>query len=307
MQNGIAELNTLNVDNSLIVGSGATTLTISGNNITIGGSGSNQNLNLLAQGSGNIVIGPSNSFDSNHNTVIGNNNVGNSFGTFTSGGGNNNNAPVGTCIGHYNNTGSSGNYSVAIGSQNISNGTSSITIGQYNNSSGNYSVSFGNNTYCPHHGELAWSSNGGMGQASNFTLFTTTTTNAPLIELTTDGLAPSGALPINIYNKSTTNRFLLEKKTYSCDITVSARQTGGSNFAMFKTSLIVSIPASGSGTLILSAANTPLLSTGWTASGPSVSYTLGTSPNALEILVTGLASTTINWVASVTAVIVNVN
>lgn len=198
----------------------------------------------------------------------------------------------------------SGTYSVVVGGKyNISSGAYAAIAGGYNvAASGTFSFGAGLGVVGPHTGEFFHGGFGGVGQTSSLT-FVRATIDATQAELTANHLAPNtyalGATP-------NTNRFLLEEKTYGCTVTICARQSGGSNVAMYQRQFYVSQDTGG--TVTLSTVNT--IGTDNATAGFSslaVSIAIDTTAKALQILVTGLAATTINWVATVQATIVNVN
>ena len=199
---------------------------------------------------------------------------------------------------------SSGKYGcTSIGIDCVSSGNYGCTAIGFNSiASGAYSTAFGANSTANHDGELAFSPRGETWQSSVFS-FGAGTTDATQTELTTDGHAPNanalGASP-------NTNRFLLEAKTYGCIVTICARQSGGSNVAMYRREFYVSQDTNGNVTLsAVDTIGTDKVTAGF--SGLAVAIATDTTAKALKILVTGLASTTINWIATVDAAIINVN
>jgi hypothetical protein len=184
----------------------------------------------------------------------------------------------------------------------------SLAVGSYCGSSGSYgSVALGHSVASAHNGEFAFSSNGTNWQSSDFSIGAQTT-GTTQTELTTDGAVPNA---IALGANPNTNRLLLEKKTYLCFAYIAARQSGGSNVAAWTRRFLVSVDTNGNGTLsAVQNIGTDIIPAGWkdvnvsivmAANGPSG------NPNVLQVLVTGLAATTINWAATVEATIINMN
>jgi hypothetical protein len=245
----------------------------------------------VASGQNSVAMGGYNSASGSYSVAIGNTN---------NTGGNDS-----VALGILNGTG--GGYSISMGGANYSSGSYSAALGGFNHASGRSSVAVGYHNLSNHNGELSFGPNGKSWQSSALSAGVKTTT-ATQTELTMDGNPPNS---YSLGANPNTNRLLLEEKTYACTATITARQSGGSNVAMWRRQFMVSVDTNDTGTLsVVQTIGTDIVPNGWSSVAVNIALvTNGTSgnPNVLQVLVTGLASTTINWAATIEATIITTN
>ncbi len=205
-------------------------------------------------------------------------------------------------VGRSNQITASGSYAFALGEFNTVSAPFGGSAGYHCTVSGGLAFASGSYAVANHDGEQAHGAarrfSSPISCQSSSLIFGAQTSSASQTQLTTDGNAANsnalGAYP-------NTNRFLLEKKTYACTATITARQSGGANMAMWRRQFLVGVNSSGTGTLsAVQTIGTDIVPAGWSAVAVSIALaTNGPSgnPNVLQVLVTGLASTTIYWAA----------
>lgn len=188
-----------------------------------------------------------------------------------------------------------GNNSVAIGQGQTASGQDSIVLGgSSNTASATYSSAHGNRAIARHYGGSVQSSGrfaiDGDAQAGRYTL-RTQTTNATSTTMFLDGTGG-------------TQRLVLENTSaWTFDILLVARNTAAAQAAGYRFVGVIRRTATAASTAIVASSKTVIAedNAAWDAN-----ITADTTNGALNIAVTGVAATTIDWVAIVSTAEVDV-
>ena len=153
-----------------------------------------------------------------------------------------------------------------------------------------YSAAIGNGGLAVKIAQLVQGFNPGFMQITTTGLFLNTT-NATQTELTLNGAATSGTA------NPTSNRFLVDNnKTYDCSIVITARTSAGVSNHFARQCLI----HNNSGTAAIEG-SIQVIGTDYNPSSLGLTIQADSTNKSLQLLVTGVASTNINWLATVTA------
>ncbi len=255
---------------------------------TSGGTGSNRatgDWSTVVGGSGNLASG-SNSFIGGGGYQIGNGNTASGFGASIVGGYQNTASGFTTAIVGGNGNTATGNYSVAGGNNNQSNGANSVIAG------GQYGTARGLIGYyvfpaC----QFPIAAVNGVSQGA-MVILGKETTNATATVLTSDGAAASGVNQVILPNNS----------AYYFKGSVIANVTGAANGASWSFEGAIMRGANAASTVLI---GTPAINRVAATAGATawvIALTADTTNGGLAVTVTGAASTTIRWVASVNTV-----
>jgi hypothetical protein len=237
------------------------------------------NKSVILNGTGNLASG------SNSTVLNGDSNTASNFYASVLSGQSNTASGNASAVTGTSNTASNADSAVIGGASNTASAASSAVIG------GSRAVAnrIGMQAYA--NGQIATTGDAQRGAV----VMRRQTTDATPVPLSMDGAAPTGATIT-----SSTHFILLNNQAVFADIRVVARSTSGTDHAAYMRRVLIKRDANAASTAIIGTVLSPtadIESAG--ASAWDVAITADTTNGGMLITVTGAASTTINWVASV--------